>query len=73
MRLPGAYRSLARSSSAPEPSHPPSGLCTVTLHSLYLNPMLTFINPDKDFSPSLMILNHQVHNEQKNYSNTLYI
>ena len=26
MRLPGAYRSLARPSSAPEPSHPPDGV-----------------------------------------------
>ncbi len=31
VRLPGAYRSLPRPSSAPEPSHPPSGLAALTL------------------------------------------
>ena len=29
MRLPEAYRSLARPSSAPEPSHPPCGVTAI--------------------------------------------
>ena len=33
MRLPGAYRSLARPSSAPEPSHPPAGFSAASTHS----------------------------------------
>ena len=37
MRLPQAYRSLARPSSAPEPSHPPDGVAVAdaTIHKWY--------------------------------------
>ena len=40
MRLPVAYRSLARPSSAPEPSHPPYGV-TVAIYSVLTQ--LTFM------------------------------
>ena len=38
MRLPGAYRSLPRPSSAPEPSYPPGGLvCRVSVKPFTFN------------------------------------
>ena len=36
MRLPGAYRSLARPSSAPKPSHPLTGLKLVQFRQTHL-------------------------------------
>lgn len=35
MRLPGAYRCLARPSSVPEPSHPPDGVAALSVQIAY--------------------------------------
>lgn len=42
MRLPGAYRSLARPSSAPEPSHPLTGVKATSM--LFLQTHVTSRN-----------------------------
>jgi len=41
--------------------------------SPYSNPLLTFINPERISVLPQQYFYYWVHNEQKNYSNTLYI
>ena len=76
MRLPGAYRSLARPSSAPEPSHPLTGVkatsyvvssnpCNVQKRLVYLSasPLHSVSLPRFDgvSSPSPVLLPDRVH------------
>ena len=45
MRLPGAYRSLARPSSAPKPSHPLTGLKLVQFRQTHVTSLYTCFIP----------------------------
>ena len=52
MRLPGAFRSLARPSSAPEPSHPPAGIFAgICWPSMYLGTDLCTASHAKRHQP----------------------